>query len=181
MATEAGLMADSFQFFGMKLNFAAAKTAALIAVRGPGAKQTRVSLFAKSFLPVLREHTHAEELPLATHYRQLGVIHSPDGSIRSEIQQRIGDAWTSFRQGCKKIFRNSAISTPTRFSLLRGLVLSRLFYAAGSWPSLRVGESRMLQAAVVSMLRQTAGPNMDKRCTCTCANSAPERVLPPLW
>ena len=42
---EAGVLTDAFQSFGMQLNFAPNKTAGLVAVRGPGAKQVRADLF----------------------------------------------------------------------------------------------------------------------------------------
>ena len=154
-ANEAGLMADAFAALGMKVNFAPTKPAALMAVRGSGAKQARASLYTKPSIPVLREP--AEALPLVASYRQVGVLHLSDGSIQGELKQRIGDAWTSYRQGRKKIYRNRDIKVSVKFALVRSLVFSRLFYAAGSWPSLRVGEANMLQAAVLAMLKQILG------------------------
>ena len=111
-----------------------------------------------SELPVLREHSEPACLPLATHYRQVGVVHLPHGSMRGELRQRIGEAWASFRQGRKKIYRNQTMQLASRVSLLRSLVFSRLFYASGSWPRLKLGEGRMLHGAVTSMLKQVAGP-----------------------
>ena len=156
LTSETGVIADAFQSFGMQLNFAATKTAALVAPRGPGAKQAKTALFATATLPVLREHAPGAHLPLASSYRQVGVVHQPDGSIKGELQQRLADAWMAFRQGRKRVFRNPAISMVHRFALFRSLVMSRLLYAAGSWPSLRLREARMYQAALVSMFRQLA-------------------------
>ena len=157
IANESGLLADAFAAFGMNINFAPTKTAALMAIRGAGAAQVKAGLYAHASIPVLRENGPAGALPLVSSYRQVGVLHQPDGSIRGELKQRIGDAWTSYRQGRKKIYRNRDVNVSVKFALLRSLVFSRLFYGAGSWPSLRIGEAKMLQAAVLSMLKQISG------------------------
>ena len=70
----------------MQLNFAATKTAALVAPRGPGAKQAKATLFARPTLRVLREHAAVEQLPLASSYRQVGVVHHPGSSRKRGVE-----------------------------------------------------------------------------------------------
>ena len=66
--TEASLLTDAFQLFGVQLNFAPNKTAALIAPKGPGARKSKASLFLKATLPLLRKHSAPAQLLLASHY-----------------------------------------------------------------------------------------------------------------
>ena len=155
---ETGVLSDAFRAHGMELNYGPRKTAAIAAIRGPGTKQVKANLFARPTLAVLRENDFPASLPLVHQYRQVGVVHCPDGSIRAELKQRIGDAWSSYRQGRRKLFRSPQLSVATKMTLWRSLVLSRLFFAAGAWPTLNAGESRLLQATVVNMMRQIAGP-----------------------
>ena len=45
---------------------------------------------------VLRENNVPVHLPLVPHYRQVGVVHAPQGEIGPEIKQRAAEAWVVF-------------------------------------------------------------------------------------
>ena len=158
----AGILADSFQSFGMTLNFGVRKTAAVVACRGQGTKEAKRSLFGRQSVSVLREHAPPEELPLPATYKHVGVVHDSEGSLCSEVSQRVAEAWRTFRQGRKKLFRCPEVDLSARVTLWRTMVLSRLFYGAGTWPTLKVRESQRVQAAILGMLRQIAVPHHSK-------------------
>ena len=134
---ESGIMSDSFQSYAMRLNYGPTKTAAIAACRGPGARDASLRLFGQQHIHVLREHSAPESVPLVARYRH---------------------AWVAYRQGRKKIYRNGRQTTAAKITLWRTMVLSRLFYAAGSWPELPVAEKRLLQSAILGMLRQITVP-----------------------
>ena len=119
---------------------------------------TAPKLFGRQSVTVLREHAAPEELPLPPSYRHVGVIQQLDGSIKDEVRQRSSEAWYLFRQGRKKLFRNRQVGLGTRLTLWRTMVLSKLFYGAGSWPSLDSGACRLIQATILNMARQVAIP-----------------------
>ena len=155
---ESGIMSDSFQSYAMRLNYGPTKTAAIAACRGPGARDASLRLFGQQHISVLREHSAPESVPLVARYRHVGVVHGPEGSIKDELRQRVAEAWVAYRQGRKKIYRNGQLTTDAKITLWRTMVLSRLFYAAGSWPELPVAEKRLLQSAILCMLRQITVP-----------------------
>ena len=159
---EAGILADSFQSFGMTLNFGVKKTAAIVACRGSGTKDAKRKLFGRQSLVILREHSQLEELPLPPTYKHVGVVHDCEGSMGAEIGHRVAEAWRTFRQGRKKLFRCPAVELGARLTLWRTMILSRLFYGAGAWPSLQFRDSHRVQSAILGMLRQIAVPHRSK-------------------
>ena len=158
VATEAGLLSDAFLAHGMRLCFGPLKTAAMVAVRGPGSKAVRSKLFTSAKLCVMRENAEPEHLPLVHRYKHVGVTHDPQGALTCELKQRAGEAWQAFRQGRKKLFRNGAVAVKARIALLRSLVMSKFLYAAGAWPALKVGEGRLFKATTLAFYRSVAGP-----------------------
>ena len=158
-ASEASALADAFAEHAMQLSFGPLKTAVVLALRGAGSRAARRSAFcrrstdADSGFPVLREHYPADFLPAVDSYRHLGSIQSFDGSMRREIQQRVGQAWGAFREGRRKLYKNKLVAPIRRSAMLTGLVVSKLLVGAGTWPPLRKGEYKMLRAALYGVFR----------------------------
>ncbi|CAE7224339.1 unnamed protein product [Symbiodinium sp. CCMP2592] len=148
--------AEAFASFGYTLTFGATKTAALVRVSGAGAKRARSRLFGKdASLPILLENASTARLPVVASYKHLGVMQTPTASLLPEIRHRCGHAWQAFRQGRKAVYRNKKISLLRRGILLTSAVFTRLFYGAGSWPTLRAGEEQALNGAMLGIMRQT--------------------------
>ena len=158
LMTESGIMSDSFQSYAMRLNYGPTKTAAIAACRGPGARDAGRRLFGRQHITVLRENATPESVPIVARYRHVGVAHGPEGSIKEELRQRVAEAWAAYRQGRKKLYRSRQLATDAKVTLWRTMVLSRLFYGAGSWPPLPVTEKRLLQSTILGMLRQITVP-----------------------
>ena len=160
VSTEVGCLADGFAQHGLTLAYGKAKTAALCVVRGPHSRSVRKQLFghcgpeASCTISVLRENQMPDLLPLVHSYRHLGVQHSADGGVKSEITQRIGFAWAAFREARRKIFRSKRISVEKKAIYLQGLVMAKLTVGAGTWPPLRDGEEKAFHGCVINMYRQ---------------------------
>ena len=160
VGTEVGCLADGFAQHGLTLAYGPTKTAAVCVIRGPSSRSVRQQLFgncgagAKCTIPVLRENGPPDALPLVPCYRHLGVVQSADGSIRLELNQRIGAAWTAFRKASRKVLRSKRVSVDKKAVYLRGLVLAKLTVGAGAWPPLKEGEAKAFNGCVISMYRQ---------------------------
>ena len=155
-ALECGLLADAFYAHGYSLSFGPTKTAAMLAPRGPGSRAVRRMLFrAKAGLPVFREEQGVVDMPLVDTYRHLGVKLHVAATMLPELRHRTAHAWSSFRQGRTRVFRCKRVSLAHRGSLLATHVLTKLLYAAGSWPPLRKGEHSFFYRTVLALYRQT--------------------------
>ena len=155
-ALECGLLTDAFHAHGYTLSFGPAKTAAIVAVRGAGSRAARRSLFSgKPELTVLREEHGAATLPLVTTYRHLGVKITSAAGMMVELRHRAAHAWAAYQQGRTKVFRCKKIALAKRGSLLATHVLTKLLFAAGSWPVLSKGEHSFFFRTVLSLFRQT--------------------------
>ena len=122
---ELGVLSDSFQHFGMKLNYGATKTAILVSAKGAKARSAREQLFSKGHLVALRENSTPVSVPLVARYRQVGVV-CPEGSMQGEVRQRVGEAWAAFRQARRKLFRKIG----SWHSLRRSLCGNRWYFPA---------------------------------------------------
>ncbi|CAE7817460.1 unnamed protein product [Symbiodinium sp. CCMP2592] len=165
VAVETGALSDAFSGHGLQLTFGQRKTAALISLRGPGARSARRNLFSgQASLCVLRESQSPASLPLIDTYRHLGVMHARDGAIRSEVRHRCSAAWATFREGRTRLFRCRRISLRRRGVLLNSLVISKLQFGCGAWPPLGQGDLRKFAGAVFGLYRATLalGQNDDQ-------------------
>ena len=184
LTREAGLLTEAFSAHGYSLSFGPAKTAAVVAVRGPGSRQVRRQLFqGAATLPILREDGGAAMLPLVPTYRHLGVQTAASCSISPELKHRISQAWSAFRQGRTRVFRSRRIPLVKRGALLATHVLTKLLFATGAWPALGRGDHALFSHAVLSLYRQTLviGPDGDQHIThatvCSLLQQPPPAVL----
>ena len=155
LGCEASTLVEAFAGYGYCLSFGEYKTAAIVAVRGQGARAARRALFSGGArIPVLCEDRGAEFLPLVPAYKHLGVKVTASNSLLPEIRSRIASAWTAFRQGRTKLFRSKRLGLAAKGNLLSSHVVSRLSFGCGAWGILRVGEFRAFAGALLSMYRQ---------------------------
>ncbi|CAE7243636.1 unnamed protein product [Symbiodinium sp. CCMP2592] len=158
LGIEASTLIDAFAGFGYTLSFGPGKTAAVVALRGPGARHARRSVFSsKAVVPVLSENRQGELLPLVAVYKHLGVKIEAAGSLLPEIKQRVAQAWIAFREGRTKVFRSKRLTPSRKGCLLRTLVMSRLTFGSGAWRTLRVGEYQAFSRCIVALYRQCLG------------------------
>ena len=160
VGAEASYLSDAFAQHGLRLSYGPSKTAAICVVRGHGSREVRRKVFGHCAkgdmctIPVLRENTSPDRLPLVRTYRHLGILQAADGSLKDEMRQRIGQAWSAFREARRKLFKCRRVEVTRKGTLLRSFVLSKLLVGAGTWPPLLIGEARMFQACVFGLYRQ---------------------------
>ncbi|CAE7176445.1 unnamed protein product, partial [Symbiodinium necroappetens] len=154
VSLEASILDEAFASQGYCLTYGPSKTAARVLLMGDGSRAAKRALFqGTGTLPVLRETEMAATLPLVTSYKHLGVL--VGSSFLLELRARCASAWAAFRQGKLRAYRCRRIAVARRGTLLSTMVMPRLLFGAGAWPSLNRGESLLFQRTVMSLYRQT--------------------------
>ncbi|OLP88180.1 hypothetical protein AK812_SmicGene30510 [Symbiodinium microadriaticum] len=151
-----GHTVDILTGHGLRPNIGPKKTAALLSVVGPKAREVRRQVFTtgKGMLPVLRERGPGFWLSVVPQYRHLGSIVSYDGSMVAEIKSRLQLARSCFQEGRQFVFCAPCIDLARRVSLFRTHVLSSLFAGSGAWPWLCSSSWKLLDSGVFNMVRQ---------------------------
>lgn len=66
-------------------------------------------------------------------YRHLGTLYTSDQNLDTEISHRIGIARSAFEQIRRRLLANRHLPLKIRLQLFSSLILSKLYFAAGSW------------------------------------------------
>ncbi|CAE7275135.1 unc-89 [Symbiodinium sp. CCMP2456] len=150
---------DVLPAHGLTANLGPKKTAALLAVCGPGSRAARRELFTtrKGRLPVCLEHSGAVHLDLVTSYRHLGSVLTSSGELGAEICHRLALGRAAFREGKTRLFACQRIPLHRRAVLFRSHVLSTILSGCGTWPILRTGEWKSFSGGILSLYRQMLG------------------------
>ncbi|CAE7700393.1 unnamed protein product [Symbiodinium sp. CCMP2592] len=161
MGVEASCLSEALHEFGFTLSFAPSKTAAVLTLSGPGSRRAKQAVFGPSGLrghvPVVVESGPGVLLPVVASYRHLGCQQTPGGGLRAEVAYRITQARAAFAEGRHKVYRNPAISLGRKAFILRSAVLPKLYFGAGSWGPLNIGERRSISGALWSFYRSLLG------------------------
>eukprot|EP00438_Fugacium_kawagutii_P019378 Skav207918 [mRNA] locus=scaffold190:418633:423325:+ [translate_table: standard] len=141
--------------FGMQINYAKNKTEVMCTYRGKGAKAAREHRFVQCGSTFTL--APGKFLRVVASYQHLGTRMSQSLSNHHNIASRIGRASQLFRQLSKPVFSNRSIYVALRLKLLESLVLSTVFFGAGSWHQIAPRSFDRLQAAVVHWQKHIAG------------------------
>ena len=155
------LTQDLAASYGLSLNYGPNKSAALLALRGPQARQKWVEIlqdhptqpqlsFSCKSLP------HTGKLDIVPDYVYLGQLQDQKGHPACEVQRRFQMTKVSSRLLRQNVFRSPKMPPDTKLQLFRALVLSKLVYGAGSWQLPHIQTSRMWQHRLVAMYSQIA-------------------------
>eukprot|EP00438_Fugacium_kawagutii_P031579 Skav225866 [mRNA] locus=scaffold810:294773:297819:+ [translate_table: standard] len=150
---------ETFQSFAMTVNFAAKKTEAVVAFRGPQSEAMRARYLTSSSLPVLvtSTETHIISLRLTSTYKHLGTVANMEGDLSDEIQFRIATSRQTFQEVAKPVMLNKSLPHGVRLRLLHSLVLSRMFYGAVTWADLTPTQVKRLDHVLTSFQRRILG------------------------
>ena len=150
---------QSFRARGMKLNYAKAKSEVIIGLAGPGAKEGRQRMLGgeKKDNTIRQEGGKSAKISNVARYRHLGVQQQACGDMKEEIAYRIEQAWGAWRPLAAPVFLNRNLKIKTRLQLWTSLVLTKLYYAAGSWPVLPASLLKKVEATEMKMLRRITG------------------------
>ena len=126
-------------------------------------------------LPTTDEEVKEGTLHLVGQYTHLGTSFGQSLHFGGEVQRRIGQATTAFRQLAKPVFANRKISITTRLQLLEALVCSRLLYNAGVWPELTPKQHKKLEHVILVWQRRVIGKGFWSN------DNVPDAVLQRRW
>lgn len=132
------LLCESFQHYGMTINWKPAKTEAIIKYRGKTAKAETLTLCsaatAKRF-PAGKRRRVSRKAPstrvnvnVVSQYKHLGCIVDGSGSLLPEARNRERTPLNAFVPLAKRILWQKSLGRPRRIRLAWSLVTSRLFF-----------------------------------------------------
>ena len=107
-------------------------------------------------------------------YRHLGTLFKSDQTLAAEISFRIGAASSAFALVSKRLLLNRSLPRQLRLQPFHSLVLSKLFFACGSWHTPTGRQIARIRVVVVRMVRKIMGLFQLGRvfcptsCTCWC-------------
>ena len=140
LRADAAALTEAFYAYGFRLSFGEHKTAAIVSLCGARSREVKKRLYGRSGLrgsiPTLLEHLPAVSLPLPANYKHLGVLQSPAGAVRDEIQHRVAQARSTFSEARRKVYKSKAVALAKKAVLLSSTVLPKLLQGAGAWPPL---------------------------------------------
>ena len=175
LAVAAGVLIDVCVEHGMSPNLQRSKTEALVVLRGPGAVRVRRSAFADldPSVEVVSRHWAGQSLRVVPWYRHLGGILHWSRGLDRELRSRTAQTWTSFAKYRAKIFCNAVVPLADKFPLLNSLILSVLFFGAGTW----VGLTERHLARLEGTYLISAAPSSPSMCKAISFISAPPSCL----
>ena len=156
LGTVLDVVETTFAESGFQINWAAGKTEVMIKLRGARAGKARertIKIFQGS--PVIQMSAE-RAVHVVDSYKHVGGIVATDGHMRREVCARVQAAtaaWVKMR----KVITDHHLPTDVRLQLLRGLVLSRLFFQSPSWSELDGWCMHKLEATYAGYLRQLSG------------------------
>ena len=147
---------NSFRRRGMELNYKKAKSEVMMSLTGQGAggKRRRLLTGEEGDHHIRQEDDKSNTLKTVGRYKHLGTMHQAGGGMDEEIKYRCEQAWAAWRPLARQIFKSKYLRVQTRLDLLNSLVFTRLFYGAGSWPTLRVRLSKKIETTMMKMIRE---------------------------
>ena len=138
--------------FGLKINLKPTKTEAVIAFRGPHARECRSELFHDR-QGLIHDFGSGQVFRCVPSYEHLGTIYTADGTGAAEVAHRVARAQHAHHEVCKSILRNRHLAVSTRLRLLEGLVVPVLFHGAGAWSLLNSRQLQRLQSTYLKWVR----------------------------
>ena len=150
------LMANQLRAAGLKANFGAGKTEALVAFHGKGSKIAKIQLLNRAE-PVIQLPgiPGTPCLRVVPEYLYLGAMVRADGQELSGIQHRRAQMLSVFKPLKAKLLWNPYVTLAEKRELIRSRVLSRFLYGAGHW-ILRTERERQLFAEAIQGVYRSA-------------------------
>jgi len=162
------LVSDVFASRGHLLNIGPAKTAALMCLRGKGAKSAKRDIWhghggMLGGNSALLGHVTA---PVVRNYVHLGSVIDATGAMMSEIRYRASSTTDTLRVLRTKVFGPSDMSDSTRMMFADSLVMSGRLYNAGAWSDLTLGENKHADGEVMKVYRAAARVRFEEADSC---------------
>jgi hypothetical protein len=144
---------------GFRINLAKGKTGIVATFCGVGAADIRrqFQLIPQPGIMHQFEEGDTQFVHMTPTYRHLGTLYTSDQHLDAELASRIGIAVSAFEQIRRGLLANRHPQR-LRLQLFRSLVLSKLYFAAGTWHTPTGRQCDRLRAALARMLRKMLGP-----------------------
>ena len=174
----ATLVQQTFNNYGLSLNYNAGKTEIIVQFRGKGSAALRREHFVESFRSL---HLGPDRsIRLVSQYQHLGARFAQNLSVASEVAHRINKATQAFRLMSRGIFLNRYLPVTTRLSLLESLVFPVLLYGAGNWPLLPSRLYSRVQHLMIGWQRRITGDGFWQEAHSSDADFLAQWRMPPL-
>ena len=151
------VMAAKCRSYGLDINFSPGKSEALFHFHGREAATLRAKLYVDKGLQLGEGCWSDFQVPVASRYTHLGVIHSANLSFDAELQYRLARGREALRECRKTVLTNQAIPISRRWALASSLILSRVFFACEIWPELSTSQHARVRSFVVKIARTILG------------------------
>ena len=144
---------------GLRLNLARGKTGLVATFLGPDAASMRRRFQLVPQPGVWHQFDDDEEafIHMTPSYRHLGTMYTSDQKLDTEISFRIGVAVSAFETLKRPLLTNRHLPQQLRLQLLRTLVLTKLYFGAGTWHTLPGRLLDRLRTTLSRMLRRVMG------------------------
>lgn len=156
------IIIEAYREYDLPLNFCPGKTSLLLHLRGTGADKYRRKIFIDDAAQVSFECSHGSVcVPVVSSYKHMGGMLSTEANPAAEAHNRATSMWIAARPLMHKVLANRDFKLEQRMGILRSLMLSRLFYNAGTWcyvsGTWMKPIKRRLQATYTSMAKAWRG------------------------
>jgi len=146
---------------GFKINLNKGKTCIVATFSGNGAAPARRQFQLIPQPGTSFEFSDGTEqfVHITPAYRHLGTLYTSDQNLDTEISHRIGIARSAFEQLRRRLMANKHLPLKIRLQLFSSLILSKLYFAAGSWHTPTGRQLERIRNAVGRMIKAIVGPS----------------------
>ena len=151
------ILIETFEHYGMSINWKPGKTEAIIIYRGKDAKAEKSGLATSettghlSIFPGSDNDAQANVVP---QYKHLGSVITASGSLVPEARQRMQSAMNAFAPLAMEIFGSKAVGIQRRILLGWSLVVSRLFFNVHVWTQFAGKARRIIDGMYMRLWRR---------------------------
>ena len=155
----ASCLHDAATARGMKLNYEAGKTEAMIFCAGEGSRGVRRQLWhdLKGFLPIVTEQG-TQSLRLVHAYKHLGSFLQCQAVVHKEVSYRVAQAKKAFGQLSRPFYCKRNVALQTKTAVFSALVCSRHAYNAHTWAWLTEAELCRWENGLKDAVSKLAAP-----------------------
>ena len=147
-----------FRQHGLKVNFSAGKTEAMLVYRGRHAHR----FYAKrrdeqgNEVIMLPEGAPAKFMHVVRVYKHLGGIVTANGSLQEEAARRTQQATAALTGITPSLLKSAATGPELRMRAIKSLVFSKLLYNVATWPALSGRQLEMLEVVHMRAIRRAS-------------------------
>lgn len=156
------IIKKEFATRGFQMNFSKGKTGIVATFCGVGATTLRrqYQLTPQPGMLHTFEDGTAHFIHMSPSYRHLGTLYTSDQQLDAEISFRIGVAAAAFEQVKRNLLANRHLPVSLRLQLFHTLVLTKLYFAAGTWHSPTGRQCDRLRNAVCENAQEDPGEDL---------------------